>query len=607
MAPENPDDHPGRARAALANLRHALASAAGPTLAAAEPLAELEAALSGLAAERTGEASGARHPYHALFDNALDGFILLDDDDRIVDVNGPACALFGLSRDALRGQTIRSVVPADQHAFLPDSKRQAQAHGGYVGEFRLERKDGTELILEGRDVADILPGFHLRVMRDVTARRQAQDRLRVRAELTQSFVELGTAYQPLLQRLTIRVAEVLGDACVLRLVAPDGTLRATAWHHRDPASADHLEAVCRHEPLPVDRTPPGRVLLTGEPVLVPVVDPDQLAASLADLAPGSPSYLRRTRVHSLLIVPLRLGQEVIGTLGVTRERPGPGYTEADQTFLEDLAAAAALAINNARLYETAQQELAARRAAEAERARLLDEVGAGRERLQALTLRLLQLQEAERQAVARDLHDEVGQSLTAIKLNLQTLERGVEPPAAARALADSLDAVQAMLHKVRQMSLALRPQLLDDLGLAATLRWYLDRQAQRSGLEVRLEVGELPPRLPPEVEIACFRVVQEALTNVIRHAQARRVRVELQAAAGKLVLAISDDGIGFDTAAALAAAVRGDNLGLMGMQERARLVGGTFEISSAAGIGTRVTAGFELARRAGLAAGDQPG
>jgi PAS domain S-box-containing protein len=223
------------------------------------------------------------------------------------------------------------------------------------------------------------------------------------------------------------------------------------------------------------------------------------------------------------------------------------------------------------------------------------------ERLRALSRQLLDVQEAERRHLARELHDEIGQTLTALKLNLEALGRAW-PGAAAPppALEDGLAVVGQAIAEVRNLSLDLRPSLLDDLGLAPALRWYVERQAQRGKLAVRLE-ADLEGRLDPALETACFRVVQEALTNVLRHAEARHVKVILRRQGEELCVSVRDDGVGFDVAAARARAAQGASLGLLGMQERVQLLGGTMDIHSVPGRGTEIRIQFPV-----MAAGAPP-
>src|ERR1700686_3833808 len=144
-------------------------------------------------------------------------------------------------------------------------------------------------------------------------------------------------------------------------------------------------------------------------------------------------------------------------------------------------------------------------------------------RLQEFSRRLFQVQEDERRHLARELHDQMGQALTAAKLNLQAAQRLEERGLIARKLDDGIGVLETLLQQARQISLDLRPPLLDDLGLVPALRWYLDQQAQRAGLRIEFFPDPALERMSPETETACFRVAQEALTNVVRHARAQTV------------------------------------------------------------------------------------
>jgi PAS domain S-box-containing protein len=216
------------------------------------------------------------------------------------------------------------------------------------------------------------------------------------------------------------------------------------------------------------------------------------------------------------------------------------------------------------------------------------------ERLEVLSRRLLEVQEIERRNLARELHDEIGQSLTAVKINLQHKQRLPEAAAMAPHLSDSIAVVDQAIRQVRNLSLDLRPSLLDDLGLLPALRWYIDRQARQSGLNVHLTAEPLATKPAPEVETACFRIVQDALTNAMRHAHAQQVRIELQQQDAELHVVVHDDGIGFDVAQQRARAARGESMGLLSMEERAALLGGHLEIVSAPARGTSVHAYFPL-------------
>lgn len=220
------------------------------------------------------------------------------------------------------------------------------------------------------------------------------------------------------------------------------------------------------------------------------------------------------------------------------------------------------------------------------------------EAVQNYSRRVIEAQEAERHHIARELHDEIGQVLTAVKINLQTIQR-LSPATPMLPLDESISIVDEALGQVRELSIELRPALLDDLGLSAALRWYVDRYAQRTGIVAEIRNGfEDEGRLPRELETACFRIVQEALTNVVRHAQAANVAVELERSRERVLLTITDDGMGFDVQGMLGSPSASRAIGLRGMEERAQALLGRIEIESALQKGTRVRATFPLRQKA---------
>lgn len=204
--------------------------------------------------------------------------------------------------------------------------------------------------------------------------------------------------------------------------------------------------------------------------------------------------------------------------------------------------------------------------------------------LEAMSRRLLKAQEDERRAIARELHDEVGQALTAVKLSLAALRRRVADEEGAALLADGLGVVDQAIVQVRDRSLDLRPPMLDDIGLAGTLEWLVHRLQAKVSLRIAADIAPLAERPAPEVESAAFRIVQEALTNVLRHAGAREARVRLWQEEGLLCLSVQDDGVGFDPQS------REAGFGLSGMRERALLLGGEFMLESSPGKGAEIRA-----------------
>jgi two-component system, NarL family, sensor histidine kinase UhpB len=238
-----------------------------------------------------------------------------------------------------------------------------------------------------------------------------------------------------------------------------------------------------------------------------------------------------------------------------------------------------------RLVGTAQDVTEVRKAEQA-----LQEYAA---RFQALSRRVLEVQEEERRHLARELHDEFGQILAIITMNLHAA-RDLAGDAALPRLDECAALVREAGERMRKLAIELRPHMLDLLGLEATLRWLAEQHQQRTGCEVQVVGHLLETPLSPELTITCFRVVQEALTNVVRHAKARHVWIELGQGDSDLDLVIRDDGVGFDVAHSQKQAARRGSLGLAGMAERVHLVGGTLQVESESGRGTRIRASFAL-------------
>jgi PAS domain S-box-containing protein len=217
--------------------------------------------------------------------------------------------------------------------------------------------------------------------------------------------------------------------------------------------------------------------------------------------------------------------------------------------------------------------------------------------LQMFSRQLIEAQEDERRRIARELHDQIGQVLTAVKMNLHTVQQVSQGSEAGCYIKDNIEAVDEALRLVRDLSVDLRPPVLDDFGLVTALRWYVDRYTKRTGLEVDMVI-ELPDehvRFFRELETACFRIAQEALTNIVRHAQASHVLLQLVKDENVLLLSVRDDGVGFDVESLRKRAPRAATLGLISMQERAHAAGGAIEIDSVISQGTEVRFVLNLA------------
>jgi PAS domain S-box-containing protein len=271
-----------------------------------------------------------------------------------------------------------------------------------------------------------------------------------------------------------------------------------------------------------------------------------------------------------LAAPLRYGRRSVGVLVIDRPADSPAFTESDAKLLTLFANQAAIAIENARL---------------------LSAVATHEENLRGLSSRLIDAQEQERKRIAQELHDEMGQALTAISINLSAIDKGLGAaldPETAERLAETDSLITRTLEQMRDLALDLRPSMLDDLGLLPALRWYIKRYENRTGIQVGLEVSDLEERLPEPIATVIYRVVQEALTNVTRHAGASRVDIHLQQRDSVVQAFIEDNGSGFDLAEVADREAEKRGVGLVGMQERVAVVGGSLEIKSRRGKGTRL-------------------
>ena len=237
------------------------------------------------------------------------------------------------------------------------------------------------------------------------------------------------------------------------------------------------------------------------------------------------------------------------------------------------------------------QSMAGQAVVAIDRARLLDTVTSHQRDLQRLSSQLVRVQEAERKRISQELHDEIGQALTAVGINLGVLKRALwsELEEENRERFDeAMDLTNHTLEQMRELSIELRPPMLDDLGLIPTLRWYANRFANRLVIDVKVEVSNLEGPLNAELETTLYRVVQEALTNIARHAQATNVRLRLAGGSSAVDLYVEDDGVGFDMTQVRKPGATNYGMGLFGMRERVLFMGGQFEIRSQPGHGTRL-------------------
>lgn len=325
--------------------------------------------------------------------------------------------------------------------------------------------------------------------------------------------------------------------------------------------------------LPVGRGLLGALITDPQPVRLRDLTQDPRSA-------GFPA--KHPPMRSFLGVPVRAKGRVFGNLYLTEKEGADEFTAEDERLAVALAAQAGVAIENARLYED-----------ERERAEIERELAETRVRseLRDQTLKaVIRAQEEERRRIARELHDSAGQALASILLGLKVVAQEESLERARGRVADLRQIVADASKDVRRMVRELRPSMLDDLGLAVAVERYVDDLRTRTGLDVSAGIDLGPERLNPEVETVMYRVAQEALTNIVKHAKASRVDVWLTSLDDRHVLSVADDGLGFDVELSEAA-----GLGIRGMRERAELVNGRVEVRSEPGRGTTVT--LEVPRR----------
>jgi signal transduction histidine kinase len=383
---------------------------------------------------------------------------------------------------------------------------------------------------------------------DITARqRQAALQRQLTARLN-ILVEVGRAI------LAAQTPTQIAEAAAQRLpeLLPCQAVRIVLF---DPVAGAAAPILAMR-----DTTPP--LLPPPPPDLRAAPAPPQGRFSALLGGSGCPAYLR---------IPLRVAGVAMGLLEIGA-RAG-GFGPAEVTIAQEVADQLALALHQAHLF---------------------DQVAAGRRHLQQLAQQLVETQEAERRHLARELHDDLGQALTALKLGAQAARNLTDSTQWAQAQGEQVALIDELLASVRRLAHDLRPPLLEELGLAAALESQITRQALRAGLHPTFQAAGDFAGVPAGLATTCFRVAQEALTNVVRHAHAQRVGLALTAGPTTLDLRIWDDGVGFVVAGGALRPTADGSLGLVGIQERTLLAGGTVTIQSAPAAGTTVWAQFPL-------------
>ena len=487
----------------------------------------------------------------ALFDNVLDAIFIVNDEARYVDANLAACSLLGYSREELLQLSVWDVMHMPKRELGLELWRAFLDAGQQSGECTLSRKDQSHIEADYRAAANIVPGLHLSIVRDITERKRAEEALRQAYRDLESRVEQRTA--------ELMAANALLKEKIIERQRAEEALRESESRYRAIVD-DQTELICRFSP---DGTltfvneaycrffGKGRDDLIGHNFLAFIAESEhpKIIEHLARFSVDKPTATMEHRVT----LP---GNEISWQQWTNR-----AIFDETGHFIE---------------FQSVGRDITERKQAEEERTQLMR--------------RLVTAQENERRRIARELHDQMGQQLTALMLSLQSLKDSSQLPSpASERLQQSMRLADQLGQEVHTLAWELRPTALDDWGLHTALSNYLEEWSERCGIAVDFHSnGLIQQRLPSHVETTVYRIVQEALTNVLKHAAARRVSLLLENRQGRLLVIVEDDGRGFNVEALMNESDSSRRLGLIGMQERVTLVGGTLNIESTPGAGTTV-------------------
>jgi PAS domain S-box-containing protein len=505
---------------------------------------------------------------HQLYRNMPVGLALMDRAFRFVRINDQLAEINGKPAAEHLGRTLREIVPG-LAGEVESLYRRVLETGKPVLNVEIRGTTPAAPEVERDWLANFYPlqledgsiqGIGAMVQ-DITERKGVEQALQARYQELQWFQEISQAILKS-ENLQSTAATILDKALsisscdlgIIRLLnRTTGMLESVASRgYRDP------ENLLRHHRFPKDLMT-QELMRTFALIKKPVV-----VENVQDIA-GLRTF-KNENVRSLIMIPLMAGGEILGLFQVGSRTP--------RKFESNLVS----------LLETVGSNLGVA----VQKSRLLEETLASQSQLRSLSRRLVEAQEIERRSIARELHDEIGQILTGLKFTLAIGPQSGENRADTK-LEEALKMVDDLMGRVRELSLRFRPAMLDDLGLVPALLWYFQSYTAQTGVQVNFEHSGLESRVAPELETAAYRIIQEALTNVARHAAIKETRVSCQLNHGALRVEIQDRGIGFS-----ANAIAPEAAGLSGMKERAASLGGALTIESAPGIGTQVIAEFPL-------------
>jgi PAS domain S-box-containing protein len=528
-------------------------------------------------------------PY--LLDLVLDAIILRDIQGVIIFWNQGAGKLFGWTKDEVLGKHAHTLLHTQFPQPLEAIEAEALLAGHWEGELVHTRRDGTPVVVTSRwavwQQEHVALQAIVEISTDITGRKQVERSQRLLAEAGLVLAASLDATSRLANIAQV-VVPLLADWCVVHITEEGEPIQPVAVAHADPQKVAQANDLLRRHPPDPD-VPPGaaHVLRTGRPEFYPEASEELLAAIARDA--DQIELVRSLGVKSAMIVPLVTRGHTLGTITlVVSAESGRHYTAVDLALAEELARRAALAVDNARLYAEAQQLNAELEGRVVQRTAELQAAIAQLENSRAQLLLLAQHEqtrrEEDRARMAREIHDELGQALTGLKMDLAWLQKHTRPKqrGLSQKFQDMSDLVDTAIQNVRRIATELRPGMLDDLGLVPAMEWQLQEFQKRSGIRCKFTSSLEQVALDAQEATVLFRIFQEALTNVARHASATQVEVSLDEEQGYVCLRVQDNGRGITEGE-----VNGSrSFGLQGMRERVLLRSGEFHIQGTPGQGT---------------------
>ena len=393
-----------------------------------------------------------------------------------------------------------------------------------------------------------------------------RQRAELLVSLSQRLMQDTRSYNHLLEHITAEISKMIGDTCLIALFTSDLTvIEVQAIADRDIESLPHQREQLLNRAISVETNIIASHILQGERFSAKEITL-QKGAEL--LPPEFAKIIGEDGIIALEVFPLLSGDQPLGLLAISRDHGDP-YSEEDISFVSSLVSPIALAIQNARLFT---------------------QLSESQDELRGLSRQLVQIQENQFSYLADELHDRIGQDMTAININLNILRTLLPksiPEDVILRLADMENLVSESVKRMRSIMAEFRPPMLDQYGLAAALYWFSEQFHTLTKIKININDRYMKnARLPAEIEMALFRIVQEALNNVAKHANATQVDIELFEESGDVMMTVTDNGAGFDTKEQ--GSKSPDHWGLALMQERARAINGEFLLRSVLDQGTQI-------------------